>query len=353
LESVRQLESQLLGAQRTSAQQNLQLREVEGRYRLLLEGSNDAVLLLDSLGSRLIEANAAGMAALGLGEARSAAGAHVDFAARLSAADRQAFEAMLSLVRAQSTAPGILLHLGPDRSPWFVRATLTTAALETVFLLRLSRAGAVPSNVPAARGGEAIDLKAVFARWPHGFVVADRDGVVLELNDAFLDLAQLSSPAMAIGSSLGRWLSRPGANAAVLLGQAARHGFVRSFPTTLHGELGTDTSIEVSIASVSHYDGQRFGVMLCDVSRRLVEGSDDLGQIVAQLTRAIGGRNLKQLTRDAVETLERHYVQQALETSGGNRTAAAELLGVSRQSLYAKLSRYGLADEAGAAGDDD
>ncbi|TIH78720.1 transcriptional regulator PpsR, partial [Klebsiella pneumoniae] len=42
---------------------------------------------------------------------------------------------------------------------------------------------------------------------------------------------------------------------------------------------------------------------------------------------------------------EQHYVKQALEIAGGNRTATAELLGLSRQSLYAKLNRYGLDDK--------
>ena len=42
------------------------------------------------------------------------------------------------------------------------------------------------------------------------------------------------------------------------------------------------------------------------------------------------------------QIVEDHYVQEALELAGGNRTATAEILGLSRQSLYAKLNRYGL-----------
>ena len=38
-------------------------------------------------------------------------------------------------------------------------------------------------------------------------------------------------------------------------------------------------------------------------------------------------------------------MKQALELAGGNRTATAELLGLSRQSLYAKLNLYGLEDK--------
>jgi DNA-binding NtrC family response regulator len=51
---------------------------------------------------------------------------------------------------------------------------------------------------------------------------------------------------------------------------------------------------------------------------------------------------LQQLVREAVEQLERQHILASLEQTGGNRTAAAALLGLSRQSLYAKLERYGL-----------
>jgi DNA-binding protein Fis len=38
--------------------------------------------------------------------------------------------------------------------------------------------------------------------------------------------------------------------------------------------------------------------------------------------------------------------------TGDNRASAAEMLGVSRQSLYVKLRRYGLADAANETGPD-
>ena len=49
--------------------------------------------------------------------------------------------------------------------------------------------------------------------------------------------------------------------------------------------------------------------------------------------------------------VERYYIEAALERADGNRTATAELLGLSRQSLYMKLNRYGLDTESQAAAD--
>ena len=66
---------------------------------------------------------------------------------------------------------------------------------------------------------------------------------------------------------------------------------------------------------------------------------------LGSMSEQIGKSSLRQLVKNTVGVVEQHYVKQALELAGGNRTATAELLGLSRQSLYAKLNRYGLDDK--------
>jgi len=46
--------------------------------------------------------------------------------------------------------------------------------------------------------------------------------------------------------------------------------------------------------------------------------------------------------REATDVIERLCIEAALELTGDNRASAAEMLGLSRQSLYVKLRRYGL-----------
>ncbi len=53
---------------------------------------------------------------------------------------------------------------------------------------------------------------------------------------------------------------------------------------------------------------------------------------------------------EAVARLEAEMIRRALAATGGNRAAAAELLGIRRQLLYQKLARYGL--DASANGTD-
>jgi DNA-binding NtrC family response regulator len=65
---------------------------------------------------------------------------------------------------------------------------------------------------------------------------------------------------------------------------------------------------------------------------------------VEQLTELVGRVPLKELVRDSSDMIERLCIEAALELTSDNRAAAAEILGLSRQSLYAKLRRYGLGD---------
>ena len=70
----------------------------------------------------------------------------------------------------------------------------------------------------------------------------------------------------------------------------------------------------------------------------------ELGRSPEQLVELIGRVSLKDLVRDATDVIERLCIEAALKLSGDNRASAAEMLGLSRQSLYVKLRRYGLGD---------
>jgi DNA-binding NtrC family response regulator len=51
---------------------------------------------------------------------------------------------------------------------------------------------------------------------------------------------------------------------------------------------------------------------------------------------------------ETVDTIERLCIEAALELTHNNRASAAEMLGLSRQSLYVKLRRFGMVAEAEA-----
>jgi DNA-binding NtrC family response regulator len=74
---------------------------------------------------------------------------------------------------------------------------------------------------------------------------------------------------------------------------------------------------------------------------RPTEGS---ARTVEQLAELIGRVPLKDLVREATDVIERMCIEAALQLTNDNRAGAAEMLGLSRQSLYVKLRRYNLGE---------
>lgn len=348
LQAMAELQARLIAAQQAMERDYWKLREVETRYRLLFDASTDAVLLAGASDLRIVEANPAAVKALGLARRRPAVTGR-ELLGEILPEEQERFRSMLQQVREHGKAPGIVAHLGEERRPWLVRASLMTAEPGPLFLLQLTPAGI---GTAAAPEPAATPIEDLIERAPDGFAVIDRDGVILRANRAFLDMVQAPVPERVVGQRLSQWLGRPGADLTVLLANVQRHGAVRLFATTLHGELGLDTEVELSAVGSGVEGEPRYGVLFRDVGRRLpipAAAGGRIGMLLGALSEQIGKTTLRALVQQTVAEVERHYVEKALELTGGNRTAAAELLGLSRQSLYAKLDRYDLHDERGGA----
>jgi DNA-binding NtrC family response regulator len=75
----------------------------------------------------------------------------------------------------------------------------------------------------------------------------------------------------------------------------------------------------------------------------LARGSQiDIKDIPAQVREVAGGTEVRIDADLTVDEMEKRMIMQALEKTGGNRTKAAEKLGISRRTLHRKLNQYGL-----------
>jgi transcriptional regulator PpsR len=343
LQAVAELQSRLIAAQQTMERDYWKLREIETRYRLVFDASNEAVLIVSAANLRIIEANPTAVDALNSQRRRNEDLSGRELLHEVAAGDREAVRDMLARIRERGKALSILVHLGPEAKPWMLRGSLITAEPGHVFLLQFTAATDLSAPVEKAGHSTVEDL---IDHLPDGFVALDDAGIIRHANQAFLDLVQLGSKGSAIGESLGRWLWQPGADLHALLVNIQKHKTIRLFTTTIRGELGTETEIEISAGTGEAEQGQ-IGVLLRNVARRLPSGgeADLLRSALRSMSEQIGKSSLRSLVKNTVGIVEQHYVKQALELAGGNRTATAELLGLSRQSLYAKLNRYGLEDK--------
>ena len=335
LQTVAELQSRLVAAQQAIERDYWKFREIETRYRMLFDTSGEAVVVVRGTSFAIIEANPAAIRALGTATVEN------DFLVLLPVTEREAVRAMLERVREQGRAPGVIVHLGETADPWMLRASPMNAESGPAFLLQLSPVGGASGINPAKT---FLDFEGLVDSIPDGFVVMNNDGVILRANQAFLDLVQIGSKTLLVGERLGRWLGRPGADLTVLLANLTHYGVIRLFSTTIHGELGAEADVEISAATRIEREQRQHLILVRDIATRLSNAAPSTsGPMLQSATmKPVGSAPLRDLVMDTTSLIERHYIEAALDLTKGNRKAAAELLGLSRQALYSKLDRYGL-----------
>ena len=347
LRALAALQQRLLDAQQSMERDYSRLRHVETRYRLLFQMTSEPVLILDAATQKVIEANPAAARLFGA-DASRLVGHAFPAPGLFDAEGGHALEALLATVRSSGRGENVQVRLAPGGARFTASATLFRQDSSALLLVRLA-------PLSGAAGGTTISdtrwqMLKVAEHSPDGFVVIGPDGRILAANPAFLDLAQLATEEQARGEPLERWLGRPGVDLSVLMANLRQHGSVRLFPTTLRGEFGSSAEVEISAVRVLSGEQPCFGFTIRNVGRRLAADAPrsvrQLPRSVEQLTELIGRVSLKELVRETTDVIERLCIEAALELTGDNRASAAEMLGLSRQSLYVKLRRYGLVDAA-------
>lgn len=245
LQAIASLQQRLVDAQQAMERDYARLRHVETRYRLLFQMSAEALLIVNSVSQKVVEANPAALRLLG---EPSAGIIGRPFPDGFDADSTRAVQSLLAGVRATGRPDELTVRWADGRPASILSAALFRQENASLFLVRLAAA-------ETAAGGAALPtvksrLLEVIELGPDGFVLTSTDGRILATNPAFLDLAQLATEEQARGEPLDRWLGRRGVDLNVLIANLKERGVVRLFATQLNGEYGSTTEAEVSAVSL-------------------------------------------------------------------------------------------------------
>jgi transcriptional regulator PpsR len=359
------LQRRLVESQQTMERDYWRFREAETRYRHLLETSSEAVLIVDGATQKVLEANPAARA-LCAGVRTKLLGAPLSAVFDPSQAER--LQDLLAAARSVGKRDPVTSRLADGQREVSVSASVFRQDDAAFVLVRLvplhdpKSSAAAPSKA-LAKGGRPA-LPATASGWeallsnfvqnaPDGLVFSDASGKVLSANRAFLSLAELSGEDQARGQPLDRWLGRTGVELGVLISNLRQRGSVGRFVTSLRGEYGTVVEVEISAAQLNSGDAAAaltgastvLSFAIRDIERRSkaeTESGRAMTRSVGELAELVGRTPLKDIVAETTDLIEQLCIETALEMSHDNRASAALLLGLSRQSLYVKLRRYGL-----------
>ncbi len=353
LRSTVQLQRRLVEAQQAMERDYWRFREAETRYRMLFQTAPEAVIIADAQTLKVLEANPAAESLMGRVSARIiGVGVTTLF-------DPAAQERVLGLAAAARTVGArdpvrVRLGAGGLSQDVDLTAALFRQEQSAYLLIRVlpladkpGKRGRSPTAAAPAADSSAALLEAFLRSAPDALVFTDLQGRITRCNAAFAALAQLGGEDQARGEMLDRWIGRTGVELSVLLTNLRQHGAVGLFTTSLRGEVGAMHEVEISASQLDSAQPPTLAFAVRDIGRRLPgeeRTAPKLARSASELTELVGRVPMKDIVSETSDLIEQLCIETALQMTNDNRALAAQFLGLSRQSLYVKLRRYGLGD---------
>jgi transcriptional regulator PpsR len=331
LRDIARLQQQLVDANVAAERDYALHRATEIQFRVLFQHTADAVVIADAVSRRILDANPKAEDLLRRTSRQLAGSEFERLFPDTSARDLQdGFAAARAM--GQALWPALSLRQGGTNVE--VAAWLIRSSAQPQLLLRLVAEG----GPPAVRFGARWEA---LRRLPEPLVATDQSLVITDANESFLDLVGAATLQRVRGEPLSRFLGRN--DLGLVLPRLKEGDGVRRVPVSVQDHHGIVVKGEASAAS----DRGATVVGYCFLLRsQAVPAPNAPGRSVFrapdEMTGLVGRMPLREIVRETADIIEELCIEAALELTRDNRASAAEMLGLSRQSLYAKLRRYGL-----------
>lgn len=338
LRPISEMQQQLVKAQIALERDYETQREYDTRFRVLMEATRDPVLYVSVASGKIVEANPA--AAVLLNRKRDELVGST-FAQEFDGQRKGEVIEHLSSAALSDGAGAISLQARRSKASVSAIPTLFRAAGERLLLVRLEG----PDEAERAPDGLAHHLAGLYEAGADAIVFSDKDGAILTANEAFLNLVDAAHALTVRGRSLADFLSRGSVDLKVLLENAARSGQMKMYATKLSGQYGGQRAVEISTTHLDDQHHPAFAFIMRDASRAdavRVPTSGPGEDSVRSVMELVGSATLKDIVAETTDVVEKMCIETAVELTNNNRVAAAEMLGLSRQSLYVKLRKYDL-----------
>ncbi len=338
LRPIAEMQQQLVKAQMALERDYEAQREYDTRFRVLMEATRDAVVFVALGTGRIIEVNSAAATLLGatVEELKGLA-----FAQEFEARRRGEFMSNLTASAIAETTAPLELQARRSRKRLFVTPSVFRAAGERMLFARIENA----EDAEQTSDELTENLQALYQEGVDAIVFTDRDGIIRAANEAFLNFTDVAHVTMVKGKPLSDFLARGLIDTKVLIDNAARTGQMRLYATKLQTEFGSQIAVEISATYLNDRAKPAIVFVIRDASRAEAvrkSGGAVTDDGVKSVMELVGSATLKDIVSETTDVVEKMCIETAVELTNNNRVAAAEMLGLSRQSLYVKLRKYGL-----------
>jgi transcriptional regulator PpsR len=333
LRPVAEMQQQLVAAQIALEKDYEAQREYDTRLRVLMSAMREGALFVSARTGEIRDCNGAAISVLGQMRGRSLNDI-------VTAPDNGKLLDMLTETANKQSSGEITVASKTGRE-LNLRPTLFRTAGEQMLLCQVEEGQG--SSIRSASSD--AHLSGLFERGTDGIVFISAAGNVLSANDAFMRLTDVVNTQAVKGRAITDFLGRGSVDLNVITENATRTGAMRLYATRLIGEHGSEVPVEIATTMLNDAQHTVFALVIRDASRAEMvrQSNQQITDVdMRSVIELIGSQTLKGIVAKTTDVIEKICIETAVELTSNNRVAAAEMLGLSRQSLYVKLRKYDL-----------
>ena len=347
LRNLANLQQRLVEAQQAIETDYLRLRFAEARYRQLFDLSINAHVIIDGSTFKIIEANSIAQTLMAEKGRRMIGRSMAEF---VDMNDFTQLQELLNASRNINTPKKAGVKLVKNGILAEITVNFLREENQTVFLINVMPLSQIREDLKLDPNSERLLNAIQFST--DAFVITDLDGKIMTNNQTFLEMTQVEKASDLLDEPIDNWLGRASIDLRVILNNLKDKNSIKHYITSIvpHGNAN-GMEVEVSAVKVVNDLESYIGFSIRHIGQRLSQRSQatsDLKQTATKLTELVGRVPLKDIVSETTDMIEKMCIMSALELTMNNRVSASEMLGLSRQSLYIKMRRFGITDPNGS-----
>jgi len=337
LRSTADVQQQLVRSQLALEKEYEKHRDFDTRYRVLRDNLNEAIIFVDASNGRILDGNLLAAKLFGV-DSNGLIGQSINSVLK-NKKRRSALELLLNAAAEKDPLP-MTAQATQTSETLKIHPTLFRSAGDMMLLCRLDTGERDTTETEQLTAA----LSTLYRAGPDAIVFTDSSGEIRHANEEFLALCDVVHLSDLKEKMLGDFLLRGSIDQKILLETTVQTGRIKTFTTKLNSAHGGEIDVEIAACHLNDQPDPYFGFVLrnrtrADAPRESEGNSDEAMQNAMEL---VGTAPLKELVAATADVVEKMCIETAVKLTDNNRVAAAELLGLSRQSFYVRLRKYDL-----------
>ena len=338
LSHVAEIQKKFVNSQLALEREYTKYRSFETKYKALVEFTTDPIVLVNGLNGSIVDINQYGYSIFNL-KRDKLLGQNIE--KFFDWTDNKSLLEVLKSDAVTNSQRTLSLNSSKKSTTVIIKSAIFRAENDLCLMLKF-----IPVNKNTTPREEfPTVLRKFFENTRDGIVFTDKSGIIKHVNNSFLSLCNTGSDQLILERSFSDFLARGIVDLKVLIEAALDNGTTMPFTTQLISAYEIKIDIEITGTKASNEYGTFICFLISYKPNAITQNTNDVvvsEQATQKIMKLVGSAPLKELVADTNDIVEKICIETALKMTKNNRVATAEMLNLSRQSLYVKLRKYNL-----------